>query len=259
MAVTNCPTKRYVDPFDPHWAAAELGALAARAAAGEDPDRLRAQLLHDLWPWAIRVANRAAARLPASADRNTTRSEVLLAVWQATQRINWDQATTWPAMLRQRIRGAQVDAARADDTLSRRLRQAQLQLSREVASLEQAQGRHLSTREQSELAVSMWPRSRPEWMAYVLREEVGSFDSDWSDTRRSLSPEEHCLEAERRESVRAWVHRLPPTLATDVVAWLGQPKPRATLPARLRARLTPYLDDLRTLVPVEDTPVPAAA
>jgi hypothetical protein len=233
-----------VDPFAPGWAAEVLDPFAERAAAGADHSALCDELFELLWPWANRLADRVVARLPRSADRHVTRSEVLVAVWQATRRISWEHPETWPAMLRQRVRGAQVDAARADDTLSRRLRRAHGELAGAIARREQQEGRHLTKAEATDLAAALWPRARHHWVELVLADGHYPVGSSGCESLPELSPEDRLLDAERQDAVRQWMAQLPEELSAAVEAWLRLERPRAALPARLRARLHPHLGQL---------------
>ncbi|MGH9066049.1 MAG: hypothetical protein ACRD0J_00770 [Acidimicrobiales bacterium] len=242
------------DPLDPVWAKRALGSLSQRAQAGEDADELRDELFEALWPWTLREAERAVVRLPSWADRNVTRSEIILAVWQATRRIGWERTETWPVLLRRRLRGAVVDAARNDDTVSRRLRQGHHQLARAVAQKEQEGRRHLCVREQDELAATLWPSARPQWLK-LLRSPGESPLAMEEAFQAERGPEDEVLDGEQRRAVRAWLTALPPELALEVLTWAERPRAAKALPRRLLRRLEPHLDSLRRVVGDDAGPV----
>jgi hypothetical protein len=249
-------------PFSAEWRSTVLQDLAARAAAGEDPDALRAELLEHLWPWAQRLADREARRLPAGSDRDDTRSHVLAAMWQATRQIDWDRWDTWPALLLRRVRGARIDAARSDDVVSRRDRGVLNRIDTEVVTSERERGRTLTAAEQDEIRervlAALTPRRRRALAGAVTGPPVlvDTFATNVVDDR--WDPEARTLEADRAQHLGCWLrHDLPPELREHLLDWLAQQKQGSVVPARLRARLLPYLPSL--LERVEGQPLPGIA
>lgn len=236
-------------PFSVEWRTTALRGLADRAAAGEDADALRGELLDLLWPWAQRLAEREARKLPAGSDRDDTRSHVLTAVWQATRQIDWDRWDTWPALLLRRIRGARIDAARSDDVVSRRDRLVLNEIDTEVSVTERERGCTLSAHERDEIRArilaALSPRRRRALAGAVTGPPVlvDSFTPAIVDDR--WDPEARTLEAARAESLGSWLrHDVPPELRERLLDWLAQDKQGSVVPARLRTRLLPYLPSL---------------
>ena len=249
-------------PFSAEWRSTVLRDLASRAANGDDLDQLRAELLELLWPWAQRLADQEARRLPAGSDRDDTRSHVLTAVWQATRQIDWQRWETWPALLLRRVRGARIDAARSDDTVSRRDRVVLKRIDAEVAAAERDRGRTLTCAERdavrSEVLAGLTPRRRSALASAVTGPPVlvDSFPGVLADDR--WDPEQRAVASDRAVNLHGWLsHDVPKELSKQVYTWLEQDTRDAVVPARLRTKLLPYLPQL--LDRVEDHEVPTVA
>ncbi len=184
-----------VDPFNHQWVTGDLAAMAARVEAGEPAATLRQQLFETLWPWATQMADREVRRLPARADGDETRSQLLGAVWQATQRIDWSNYGGWPSLLRRRLLGARMDAARTDDPLSRRHRQAFTRCLTAIAAEEQARGRRLAATERDAVAATIFPSSasRPGLLAELAElasSHEAAGDASWRRQTIAGTPSE---------------------------------------------------------------------
>jgi hypothetical protein len=252
-------------PFSAEWRSTVLHDLAQRAQAGEDPEVLRTELLELLWPWAQRLADREARKLPAGSDRDDTRSHVLSAVWQATCHIDWDRWDTWPALLLRRVRGARIDAARNDDSVSRRDRLVLNRIETEIAATERERGRSLTRNERdavrARIMAGLSPRRRNALAGAITGPPVlvESFATTMADER--WDPEARTIEADRATQLSSWLdHDVPPELRDHLLRWLAQDKHGTAVPARLRSRLLPYLPSLLERVDeVVARPAPIAA
>ena len=245
-----------VDPFNHQWVTGDLAAMAARVEAGEPAATLRQQLFETLWPWATQMADREVRRLPARADGDETRSQLLGAVWQATQRIDWSNYRGWPSLLRRRLLGARMDAARTDDPLSRRHRQAFTRCLTAIAAEEQARGRRLAATERDAVAATIFPSSasRPGLLAELAElasshEAAGDASVEAADDR--WDPERVVLDAELRQAVQSWLSSLPGDVAAPLVAWCHQGSNRS-LPRSVAQLAAPFYPAL-----VEAVRVPA--
>lgn len=241
MATTTNSTQS--NPFADGWIQTTLLPLATRAAAGNDTDELRDELFRTIWPWATATADRLARKTAAGGDAAEVRSTVLLAIWQTTGRVDWDRAQTWPALLKQRLAGACVDASRTSDVLSRRLRLAQRDLAAARREREQLLGRLLGAAEVTEVARSLWPKARPGWLAVVLGGQPEPPDPGGAVI---IDMTERLERAEASQAVRCWLQdQLPTPLAEDLLGWFNGPRRSDVVPARLSRQLTPFVDDLR--------------
>lgn len=243
-----------VDPFRREWVETSLERRAERVAGGASATAERTALFEELWPWAVGLSERMARRLPSHADADELRSRVLLAVWESTTRIDWDRPTAWPSLLKRRIQGARADAARGDDVMSRRQRQAYAAAASAVAAAEQRLGRPL-TSEEIDATVSPHFPGRPDLFASLAevvraRESVHRGDGPAAEAAdERWEPERLVLDAARQDAVRCWLEaRVPPAVARQVLDWARRERAREDLPRRLRSRVRPYVGELAALV-----------
>lgn len=232
------------DPFDRAWVAGSLGALAAAVDAGTPLAAVQDELFELLWPWARRHADRVARRLPPGADADETRSALLLAFWESTRRFDPGRWGAWPSLLRQRLRGARVDAARRDDALTRRHRAAVVRADWSIAQLEQERGRALTAAEQHRVlldALGGADRSRPRgWFG----SSVDPLTTDAVATEPATGPDPGAVVAdiEVATAIRRWIeHDLPRDLSDRLRRWWDDADRCDPLPARLVDDLAPYL------------------
>ena len=252
-----------IDPFDVSWRHGPVRQLAERARRGADREGLSNELFRMVWPWARAYADRVVTRLPSWADADGTRSEILMTVWKATAQIDWERWETWPALLSRRVRGARLDAARLDDALSRRDRVMLNRLRAEIADLEQEGGRTLTQAEREQVRRrfldALPPRRRRAVAAApagvgVPLDKVAEVlaDDRWQPERAALSRDE-------ATGLRTWLEEdLPERLREQLLEWFAQESRSAVVPARLRARLAPYVPLLASRV-LADSAGPARA
>lgn len=250
-----------IDPFDRRWVSAALGALVQRAESGERLSELREELFVSLWPWALRYADRVARRLPSGADADETRSRILAAMWEATQRFEPSLAGGWPSLLKQRLVGARIDAARHDDRLSRRDRAALSAANEAIAVAEQHHGRHLrsterdaiirrclATRGATPFASRVGDLSRAAHQSPAHCDGQTGSVPEMGDSRQD--PERLAMDGEVREALSHWLaDDLPVELSRRVVAWWQSEATRDVVPDSLARQLRPYL---HRLVPLFD-------
>ncbi len=250
------------DPFDTNWVRQSLLARAARVAAGGDACAERNALFDELSDWALAHAERQTRSLPSHADRHEVRSRALVAVWESTQRIDWNRPTAWPSLLKRRLRGAYLDAARSDDPLSRRDR-AQLRRLRAVLSeWETAHGRTANLIERRALLDDqrkdgsryferLKRYDRPLDLDSVPR-EFGVFADDRSN------PETIVTADLQRSSVKQWLDEIvPESLARQLTIWALRERAGAQLPQRLATRVEPYVGALAAAT-LDDAVLPGA-
>jgi hypothetical protein len=251
------PTPSSTSPFSAAWRHDVLRTFAQRAADGEDPDRLRNELLEHLWGWSLGFADIEARKLPSGSDRDETRSQVLTAVWQATRQLDWDRWETWPALLLRRVRGARIDAARSDDVISRRDRVVLNRIDAEVVAAEQSEGRTLAPAERDEVRrrvlEGVSPRRRNALVAAPTGPPLVVDVAATTVRDERWDPERVLLEGDRARHLEHWLqHDLPDHLRVQLLQWLEVGRRGAVVPNRLRTQLLPYLPTL--LRQVEDVP-----
>jgi hypothetical protein len=234
-----------VDPFDPTWVRVSLTARADRVLAGGDADAERSALFEELVPWATQLVERTVRRLPPHADRNEVHSRVLLAVWEATSRIDWDRVTAWPSLLKQRIRGARMDAARSDDVLSRRDRAAYRRVQRDLATAEQTTGRSLTSAERRRIVAAQLPNDPSLFDVLHGLDQMCALGSEAEDLEvlvvDDCDPEGSVLERARLDALHRWLtDGVPVSLAKQLTAWARRDRAGDTLPKRLARRVEPY-------------------
>lgn len=229
-------------PFDRDWVELRLAGYARRARCGEDAERLRGDVLDEIWPWVLRTADRMAAGLPAGSDRDGLRSEVALEVFKAVQRLDWNRYAVWPSLVKAHLRGAYSTAARADDVLTRGQRKARRDYLAGVEEFTHRRGRLPSPAERLALARALAPygEERPVMLGRALL--VNAQPADLGPIAAPAAPgpaapEAIVLRAWTQGCVRRWIAEdLPPTLAREAWTALGH----ECFSAGLCRRLAPY-------------------
>ncbi|MFG3283233.1 hypothetical protein [Streptomyces sp. NPDC048111] len=236
------PESTSVNPYDRKWIDGALAPLAARALSGEPEAILKQELVHLLWPWITRTANRMAAHLPARADRDAVRSEAVWEFYQSVERIDWRRFHEWPALLKARLRGAFTSVARHEDTLTRGQRRAREQFLAAEEQLTQKLSRTLSARETYDLAAALAPRGG---VMNVLRgaQSMSPLEAVAEPVDDQVPVDDSCIAMIESGAVRIWiVDDLPPDLHRSVLSWLDTNA--GDLPPRLRHRLGAHLPSL---------------
>lgn len=239
-----------VDPFDRGWVETGLRALAERARRPDpDPDATpgvpdpRDQLLEALWPWALHTARARSARLPPGADHDAVFGEMLWEVFQAVRRIDWERYDVWPALLKARLRAAWSSAARAEDPLTRRERQARTAYLASVEAETQRLGRSLTATERYAIARLLRPGAGT--APVVLGRRICPAAAVPDPARGAMvttddDPAVLLQRAHLRRAVRMWAARdLPPELGREVSALLDRDDVDHLSPA-MRRRLQAY-------------------
>jgi hypothetical protein len=247
----------YQSPRHPDFVHVVLEPMAARHAAGESDHSLSVALYTQLHTWALAFANSLYSGLPAHADRNEVLSQVLQLTWDACRRIDWDRYEAWPAFLESKVRRARIEAARADDWVSRRERDRRRAFQTELARREQVAQRGLTVQERTQLAAEVAPSSRRvDWTKTLLDARHPSTMADVPDAADEATleeeVEEHELRAIRAACVARWLQMLSEEnagLARELQKWsaLNEGADRR-LPARLAHRLEPYTPALLALL-----------
>ena len=101
-----------------------------------------AALLTQYAPLVRRLALQLMARLPASVDLDDLIQAGMMGVLDAANRYQDDQGAKFETYASQRIRGAMLDELRANDWVSRGLRQSSRGVAKAIQSQEQKRGRH---------------------------------------------------------------------------------------------------------------------
>jgi RNA polymerase sigma factor for flagellar operon FliA len=101
-----------------------------------------AGLLMQYAPLVRRLALQLIAKLPASVDLDDLIQAGMLGLLDAASRYQDDQGAKFETYASQRIRGAMLDELRANDWVSRGLRQSSRGVARAIQSQEQKRGRH---------------------------------------------------------------------------------------------------------------------
>lgn len=242
-----------VNPFAAGWTDTGLRPLAERAHTGEPSAELSDELLAQLWPWALRTAERMARRLPIGADRDALRGEVLLEVFQATRRIDWDRYRSWPALLRGRLHNAWSAVARAEDPLSRGQRAARRAFLAAEEELAHRLGRTPTPAERLRLAAGLSPHSQA--VPALFGAPMVIRGSDALVEAATLIDDDPAAQVERRairQAVHAWIDRdLPPRLAAEVRTMLARDA-GDRMSRELLRRLKPFLAPLWQRLARED-------
>lgn len=101
-----------------------------------------AGLLTQYAPLVRRLALQLIARLPASVDLDDLIQAGMIGLLDASSRYQDDQGAKFETYAGQRIRGAMLDELRANDWVSRGLRQSSRSVAKAIQSQEQKRGRH---------------------------------------------------------------------------------------------------------------------
>lgn len=236
-------------PFSKDWIETFVAPLAKRAGAGEDRNVLADELYHLLHPFLEQYASRKARGLPPTADRCELHSRVMEAALLVCRNLDFDRYESFGHLLRIRLRGATIEAARHDDWLSRRHRTMLVHFRRHVEQIEQVEGRTLSQRETEQVAHQVAPEGlHVKWAQELTRQYA---PTAWNEIYENTlqdhtgTPEDSVVHAERVRIVGNWLASLPEDLRNQAVAWAnaslehnrGAPRP-------LSRRLRPYVPDL---------------
>lgn len=213
----------YISPFDPEFKAHVLEPLAERSKVGAPNDRLANELYTTLHPWLTRFVARKSRNLPATADLGELESRVHESALLACRSLDWNRIETFAPLLRMRVEGAAIEAARHDDWLSRRHRKMLNVFRAEVDSQEQRYGRNLDEKEKREIARKLSPDgARIDWendlqKQFAPTQWSEAFDNVLSDPKGS--PEDACLSGEYVSIIREWLDSLPDGLGVDAYDW----------------------------------------
>jgi hypothetical protein len=242
--------RRPLGPRHPRFVPDVLAPLADRARAGEDGRQLAEELYERVvHPWAMAQAKAQAVGLPAHADRNEVLSQVLRLAWEACLKIDWERIESWPALLEGKVTHARIEAARAEDWLSRRERVYRRRYQRAVAELEQSSGRPLSHAERLRVAAQVAPPSnRVDWARELVAAKHPSTVAELPEgpARSDVADEveERLMHRERARRLEEWLTALAAEdqrLADDLGRWRDSSDDQSRdLPARLARRVEPY-------------------
>ena len=108
-----------------------------------DPD-LRAALVANYAPLAVRAARRVAVNLPVHVDRDDLESAGMIGLMESVDRFNLDAGTKFETFCSARVRGAIMDELRAQDWLPRMLRIRIHKIDRIARKLKAALGREIT-------------------------------------------------------------------------------------------------------------------
>lgn len=243
------PTRRLsaLSPYQPEWVTRVVVPLAEDVRAGTLTAEAAAdRLYHELHGWVVKLVARKGRHLPPTADRSELRSRIMEAALLACRTLDWNRTETFSQLLRVRVEGASVEAARHDDWLSRRHRKLLVHYRREVERAEQRAGRLLTPAEERELAGRLAPTSkRVAWVDELTRQCA---PTAWNDiyentiTDHRATPEDKLVRDDRRRIVSEWLGSLPEDLRAEALEWAessldhhrGAPRP---LQRRLRAHV----------------------
>lgn len=238
-----------VSPRHPDFAATVLRPLAARFFAGETQRDLAAELYEIVHFWASGQARAQCAGLPPHADRGEVVSQVLRLAWESCLRIDWSRYESWPALLERKVAHGRIEAARAEDWLSRRERVYRRRFQGETARREQELRRPLNPTEREATALAVAPSSsRVDWAKALLAARHPSTVGDVPDTIDGLDLDEQVeirvLGEIRARKLGEWLDVLSEhdqRLVDDLREWsaAGESSERA-LPSRLARRVEPY-------------------
>lgn len=197
--------------------------LKARSLVGAPSERLANDLYAALHPWLTRFIARKSRNLPATADLGELESRVHEAALLACRSLDWNRTETFAPLLRMRVEGAVVEAARHDDWLSRRHRKMLNVFRAEVDEQEQKLGRNLDDAEKREIARKLSPDgARINWESDLQRQFAPTgwteaFDNSMKDPNGS--PEDSCLNDEYVAIIRNWLDSLPDGVGQAAYEW----------------------------------------
>ncbi len=214
---------KLVSPYSPEFHEQVMAPLIARSQVGAPQHRLADDLYAVLHPWLTRFIARKSRNLPATADLGEIESRVHEAALLACRSLDWNRTETFGPLLRMRVEGAVVEAARHDDWLSRRHRKMLNVFRTEVDDQEQKCGRNLSDGEKREIARKLSPQgARINWESDLQRQFAptgwnDAFDNQMHDP--SGSPEDACMNSEYVNIIRDWLDSLPNGIGDLAYEW----------------------------------------
>lgn len=214
---------KLLSPYLPEFHEMILNPLKDRASVGADQNRLADDLYTAIHPWLTRFIARKSRYLPATADLGELESRVHESALLACRSLDWNRTETFAALLRMRIEGASVEAARHDDWLSRRHRKMLNVFRAEVADQEQKLGRNLNDTEKREIAKELSPEgARTDWEADLQRQFAptgwtDAFDNQMFDPKDS--PENACMQNEYVGIIHEWLDSLPEGVGEAAYDW----------------------------------------
>lgn len=214
---------KLISPYLPEFHETVMIPLIQRARVGADPFRLADDLYGALHPWLTRFIARKSRNLPSTADLGELESRVHEAALLACRSLDWNRTETFTPLLRVRVEGAVVEAARHDDWLSRRHRKMLNAYRAEVDEREQKLGRNLNTNEKRNIARELSPEgARINWESDLQRQFAPTgwteaFDNSMSDP--NASPEDVCLNTEYFDIIHEWLDSLPDGVGEAAYEW----------------------------------------
>ena len=214
---------KLLSPYLPEFYALVLEPLIERSKVGAPQDRLADELYTSIHPWLTRFIARKSRYLPATADLGELESRVHESALLACRSLDWNRTETFTALLRMRIEGAAIEAARHDDWLSRRHRKLLNAFRQEVADTEQNCGRVLIDEEKRAIAKKLSPDgARINWESDLQRQFAptawtDAFDNQLSD--KLGSPEDVCIKSEYEDIVHEWLDSLPGDVGQVAYEW----------------------------------------
>jgi RNA polymerase sigma factor for flagellar operon FliA len=110
-------------------------------------NRVRDQLIVTHLSYAKKIAHKIIAQLPSHLDKDDLISAAVIGLIMAAERFDPSRGVTFKVFSEQRIRGTIIDELRAQDWLSRSLREKFKLLEHEFSALEQKLGRDPSSEE----------------------------------------------------------------------------------------------------------------
>ncbi len=215
--------QKLLSPYLPEFQELVLQPLKARADVGAPTDRLANDLYIELHPWLTRFIARKSRNLPATADIGEIESRVHEAALLACRSLDWNRIETFGPLLRMRVEGAVVEAARHDDWLSRRHRKLLNSFKAEIDDREQKLGRALDEKEKREIARELSPEgARFNWESDLQRQFA---PTGWTEVHDNIvkdphaSPEGACMDKEYTEIIHQWLDSLPDGVGEAAYEW----------------------------------------
>ncbi len=240
---------KLLSPYLPEFQTEVLDPLVARAKVGAPSDRLANDLYSALHPWLTRFIARKSRNLPATADLGEIESRVHEAALLACRSLDWNRTETFGPLLRMRVEGAVIEAARHDDWLSRRHRKMLNVFRAEVDDEEQKLRRNLDDEEKREIARKLAPEgARINWESDLQRQFAPTgwseaFDNQMRDPNGS--PEDACMEGEYVAIIREWLDSLPNGVGDDAYEWaMSHVDGHRGAPRPIMRKLKRYVPDL---------------
>lgn len=253
-------TPRLLSPYMPEFHEQVLLPLKERYLVGAPIAKLSDQLYFSIHAWLTRFVAAKSRNLPASADLGELESRVHEAALLACRSLDWNRTETFSPLLRLRVEGATIEAARHDDWLSRRHRKMLNLFRAEVDEREQKIGRELDDIEKREIAKKLSPDgARINWESDLQKQFAPqgwneAFDNTITDN--AFSPEEECVNSEYVAIVRNWLDSLPEGLGDIAYDWAmshvnghrGAPRP---IIRKLKKHIPALLEQLGSHFPDE--------